>query len=111
LPDQTAQKDDGSITRIKGDGNVIGNNTRVTIIKETKISPPAIKPKIPLQKPLRVPHFIGREKELEDLLRYLQPGRAITICGPGGMGKTALTAEAVWQLAPDNAPPDASRMA
>jgi tetratricopeptide (TPR) repeat protein len=67
--------------------------------------PPA--PKIiPLQKPLRVPHFTGREKELEDLLIDLQPGQAITICGPGGMGKTALAAEAIWQLSPGNAPPE-----
>ncbi len=41
------------------------------------------------------------------MLRDLQPGRPITICGPGGMGKTALVAEAIWRLAPDNNPPDA----
>ncbi|MDD4653568.1 MAG: tetratricopeptide repeat protein [Methanothrix sp.] len=59
----------------------------------------------PLQKPPRSQHFIGRETELASLLKDLQPGRAVTICGPGGMGKTALTAQAIWQLAPSSDPP------
>jgi hypothetical protein len=67
---------------------------------------PATPKIIPLQKPLRVAHFIGREKELEDLLRDLQPGRAITICGPDGMGKTALASEVIWRLAPSNDSPE-----
>ncbi len=65
----------------------------------------ATKVRLPFQRPPRVPHFIGREAELAALLRDLQPGRAVTICGPGGMGKTALAAEAIWQLAPDSEPP------
>ena len=61
--------------------------------------------KIPFQRPPRVPHFTGREAEIAALLRDLQPGRAVTICGPGGIGKTALAAEAIWQLAPGSDPP------
>ena len=56
-------------------------------------------------RPLRAHHFTGREVELASLLDQLQPGRVVTICGPGGMGKTALAAEAIWQLAPGNDPP------
>jgi len=64
------------------------------------------KVRLPFQKPPRVAHFTGREVELAALLRDLQPGRAVTICGPGGVGKTALAAEAIWQLAPGSEPPD-----
>ena len=51
-------------------------------------------------------HFTGREEELEWLLETLQTGRAVTIWASGGMGKTALSAEAIWRLAPDDEPPE-----
>jgi hypothetical protein len=62
--------------------------------------------RVPLQRPLRPVHFTDRKRELEQLLLDLQPGRVVTLCGPGGIGKTALAAEAIWQLAPGNEPPD-----
>ena len=46
-----------------------------------------------------MPHFQDREQELGRLLPLLQPGQVVTLCGPGGMGKTALAAEAIWRLA------------
>ncbi|MGX9725831.1 MAG: tetratricopeptide repeat protein [Candidatus Electronema sp. VV] len=55
---------------------------------------------IPLQRPPKAEHFTGRDAELKEMLAALQPGRAVTLCGPGGMGKTALAAQAVWTLAP-----------
>ena len=63
-------------------------------------------PSIPLQRPPRVEHFINRETELAQLLNDLQPGRVVTLIGTGGIGKSALAAEAVWRLAPDNEPPE-----
>ena len=34
--------------------------------------------------------FIGRERELGELRRMLRHIRALTLCGPGGIGKTRL---------------------
>ncbi len=34
--------------------------------------------------------FIGRERELDELRRLLDSTRALTLCGPGGIGKTRL---------------------
>ncbi len=55
----------------------------------------------PLQLPRRAEHFQDRERERAWLLAHLRPGQVITLCGPGGMGKTALVAEVLWSLAPD----------
>ena len=34
--------------------------------------------------------FIGREREIAELRRVLRQARALTLCGPGGIGKTRL---------------------
>jgi tetratricopeptide (TPR) repeat protein len=50
--------------------------------------------------------FVGREQELDDLLQRLRTGGAVGVFaveGMGGVGKTALAAEAVEQLANDEA--------
>jgi hypothetical protein len=60
----------------------------------------------PLERPLRARYFTNREEELEKLLADLQPGRVVTLCGPGGIGKSALAAEALWALAPADEPPE-----
>jgi tetratricopeptide (TPR) repeat protein len=58
-----------------------------------------------LQRPPRVSHFIGRSNELKLLQKELQPGRVIVLWGPGGVGKSALAAEVIWTMAPENKPP------
>ena len=56
--------------------------------------------RLSLQRPRRAEHFVDREIEQARLLADLQLGRVVTVCGPGGMGKTALVAEVLWTLAP-----------
>ena len=34
--------------------------------------------------------FVGRERDLAELVAILGRGRALTLCGPGGIGKTRL---------------------
>jgi hypothetical protein len=69
---------------------------------------PAAAPKrpVPSQRPEKVEHFTGREVELAKLLEALQPGEMVTLCGPGGMGKTALATEAIWKQAPGDGSPE-----
>ncbi len=73
---------------------------RVTQQTQVLLPPP------PLQRPERVEKFIGREEELAQLLKNLQPGKIVTLHGLGGVGKSALAAEAIWQLTPADIPPD-----
>jgi tetratricopeptide (TPR) repeat protein len=61
----------------------------------------------PLQRPRRAEHFVDREAERAILLADLHLGRVVTVCGLGGMGKTALVAEVLWTLAPAVTPPPA----
>ena len=45
--------------------------------------------------------FVGRERDLGDLTLLLSSVRALTLCGPGGIGKTRLALRLGWQLADD----------
>ncbi|GCF11224.1 tetratricopeptide repeat protein [Dictyobacter arantiisoli] len=54
----------------------------------------------PMMLPPRAQFFVGREDDLAWLLDQLQSdtGRTLALCGPGGMGKTALAAESLNRL-------------
>ena len=43
--------------------------------------------------------FVGRERDLGDLRLLLAGVRALTLCGPGGIGKTRLAIRLGWELA------------
>ena len=45
--------------------------------------------------------FIGRERDLAELTRLLGDVRALTLCGPGGIGKTRLAVRLARTLAPN----------
>jgi predicted ATPase/DNA-binding CsgD family transcriptional regulator/transcriptional regulator with XRE-family HTH domain len=53
-------------------------------------------------RPAPITSFVGRERELADIVRLMQTHRLVTLTGPGGCGKTRLALEAVACLA---APP------
>jgi tetratricopeptide (TPR) repeat protein len=101
----------GTVTQNDQRGQTVeGPQTNVGVAQGPVFSGPvtynaSAKPPLPMQKPPRVEHFVGREDELASLQRDLRPGKVVTICGPGGMGKTALAAQAIWRLSPGNEPP------
>ena len=49
--------------------------------------------------PIATTPFLGREKELPEVLRLLADARLLTLTGPGGTGKTRLAAQAAAMLA------------
>ncbi len=55
-------------------------------------------PVIPRQIPAPEPCFLHRYEELVWLNERLHPGKVAAVCGPGGMGKSALAAQAVSKL-------------
>jgi predicted ATPase/DNA-binding CsgD family transcriptional regulator len=45
--------------------------------------------------------FVGRDRDLGDLQLLISNVRVLTLCGPGGIGKTRLAMRLGWQLAGD----------
>jgi predicted ATPase/DNA-binding CsgD family transcriptional regulator len=45
--------------------------------------------------------FVGRERELDELRRFVRSTRALTLCGPGGIGKTRLALRVLAEMADD----------
>jgi len=51
--------------------------------------------------PERLTSLVGRDQELREVAKLLEPHRLVTVTGPGGSGKTTLAVELARQLAPD----------
>ncbi|MGH8303246.1 MAG: ATP-binding protein [Steroidobacteraceae bacterium] len=51
--------------------------------------------------PARIEALIGRERDLAALAKFFRSQRAVTVVGPGGMGKTQCALECARNLVPD----------
>ena len=64
--------------------------------------------RIPLDLPGRPEVLVGREELVQAVLAALAPGKVVSLVGPGGVGKSALAAEVLWQLCQGKAAPPAA---
>jgi hypothetical protein len=106
--EQNSAQGDGSIGKkidnsqdVTGDGNIVAGSGDVNI---EHYHAAAQKPKPPDQRPALEPCFLHREEEITWLNERLHPGAVAAVCGPGGMGKSALAAQAVSKLEPTRFP-------
>ena len=58
-------------------------------------------PPVPGNLPAEPNSFIGRERDLSELALLLSDVRALTLCGPGGIGKTRLAVRLACDLVPE----------
>jgi tetratricopeptide (TPR) repeat protein len=106
-PEGLALSEEGSSRQI-AHGSYIAQADRrgISIVGERNVVYATEPLRTPLQRPARAEHFTGREEELAKLRDDLEPGKVVTLTGPGGIGKTALAAEAIWTLSPNDDPPE-----
>ena len=83
---------------VTGTGNIFSGSGHVHVEQHIHSAPPSSPPR---HLPSLDTCFLGRDKQLAELLH---PGKVVAVCGPGGMGKSALAAQAVHQLEPARFP-------
>ncbi len=67
--------------------------------QDAKLNPPArARPTAQHNLPARLTSFVGRRRELDEVLRLLGQSRLVTLTGPGGAGKTSLAVEAAARV-------------
>jgi predicted ATPase/DNA-binding SARP family transcriptional activator len=74
---------------------------RMILAHDPGLNAPALPPRSRSNLPLQPTPFVGRERELEELVGLISSGvrRLVTLTGPGGTGKTRLAIEAARRLA------------
>jgi hypothetical protein len=94
-------------SRVSNQPMVVAAAEKLLRLSQTPPSPArqTMTPLVPLHRPPRPTHLLGRENELGHLTAALAPGKIINLCGPVGVGTSTLIAALVWQLAPKNYPP------
>ena len=106
-PKETTMNTDGG-TGIQGNVNVEGdfagrdryNADKIVIYQNADGS---VNTAIPNQLPRQTArHFTGRTADLAWIEQNLAPSKTLVISGPGGMGKTTLSIEAVCRMAADD---------
>jgi hypothetical protein len=86
---------------VTGNNNIIAGTGDIYIGQYGSQPAP---PPVPHHLPSLDTCFLGRDKQLAELLPLLHPGKVVAVCGPGGMGKSALAAQAVHQIEPARFP-------
>uniref|UniRef100_UPI0040577D0B tetratricopeptide repeat protein n=1 Tax=Candidatus Electronema sp. TaxID=2698783 RepID=UPI0040577D0B len=86
---------------VTGTGSIFSGSGHVHVEQHIHSAPPSSPPR---HLPSLDTCFLGRDKQLAELLPLLHPGKVVAVCGPGGMGKSALAAQAVHQLEPARFP-------
>ncbi|MCB9150925.1 MAG: tetratricopeptide repeat protein [Caldilineaceae bacterium] len=79
----------------------------IAVIGENNTIYAAGPPPLPLQYLPLVENFTDRTEIIQNLLQRMEPGQVVTLCGPGGIGKTAIVAKLLATLAPNLADPPA----
>ena len=90
---------------VTGNRNIVSGGGNVHVEEHQHHHYPRTPQGIPLQRPKQAEYLVGREELLAEVLALLQPGKVVTLCGPGGIGKTALASRIVWELSPEGNPP------
>lgn len=75
----------------KIEGNILGELRRVKTV--------------PMQRPRKVVFFENRKDLLESIFEALRPTNVVTLSGAGGVGKTAIATQVIWEIAPGEAAP------
>src|SRR5215203_7256482 len=90
MPDEASSPRDGPLRDPS-------NGETGSLVAFPRARPPKKRP--PDNLPLQLTSFIGREREVAEVERLLGGGtRLVTLCGPGGCGKTRLALAAARDL-------------
>ncbi|HVT68327.1 MAG TPA: hypothetical protein VHF26_11290, partial [Trebonia sp.] len=71
-----------------------------TVTVAQGITGPSARPPRPAALPAELSSFVGREEELQRLATLLSTARAVTVTGPGGIGKSRLALRSATEAAP-----------
>ena len=72
----------------------------VALLMVRRVSRAGVTVRRPGGLPAELDSFIGRNRELAELRRLIRDTRVLTLCGPGGVGKTRLALQVVALVAP-----------
>ena len=109
--DQNIAQGDNAVGKQVNDNRstsqTVAGNENITAGRDVRIEHhhhPPTSPESTCLLPAEDDIFLHREDELSWLDKHLHPDKVVAVCGPGGMGKSALAARAVRRLPPDRFP-------
>ena len=79
----------------------LGTATHAHTSEADVLQPIAEAKPTPHNLPIQLTSFIGREKEIAEIIGYISKARLVTLTGPGGSGKTRLALQSASHLLDD----------